>query len=371
MMISMRFFSMRAFLLITLIFLISWPFKNVMSAVSDDLLINGSYYKKITTMQDLIADILPPPCYIIESYLVVMQILDEMDKRGGADQNRIKSLLEYGKNLENGPEGYLARLKFWSDELKDFENIKDLLVNKAAAPAKEFYKVRDGAWAEAVNAGKREVANKIARTELKKFYEEHRKIVDQIVAMANKEQASLEKVAQEKAASGKKDEIVIKGALYKKIMNLKDVVNDILPPPKYIIELYLVSLMVIDELEIGNKEKANEWFEYGKKLIEGSGGYNERQEYWLKTLAGQSGEEAKIKDLMCKQSTDAATNFFTTYKGNFATAIKDLNLVQARITARKDLKNAYESHRKVIDELVVLATKTYKNIENEVAAKLK
>ncbi|MFA6401967.1 MAG: hypothetical protein WCX31_10130 [Salinivirgaceae bacterium] len=39
--------------------------------------INGSIYSNIIQSKDIIADILPPPEYIIESYLLVFQSLEE------------------------------------------------------------------------------------------------------------------------------------------------------------------------------------------------------------------------------------------------------------------------------------------------------
>ena len=56
----------------------------VFALVSFDTLntvkVNGPLYKEIIDNKDLIADILPPPEYLIESYLLVLQMLDEQDK---------------------------------------------------------------------------------------------------------------------------------------------------------------------------------------------------------------------------------------------------------------------------------------------------
>jgi len=39
--------------------------------------VNGKYYKQIVAGKDLVADILPPPEYVIESYLVALQMIGE------------------------------------------------------------------------------------------------------------------------------------------------------------------------------------------------------------------------------------------------------------------------------------------------------
>ncbi|MBU3110280.1 hypothetical protein [Clostridium lacusfryxellense] len=42
--------------------------------------INGKMYNEIVLGKDLVADILPPPEYIIESYLTALQLSKETDK---------------------------------------------------------------------------------------------------------------------------------------------------------------------------------------------------------------------------------------------------------------------------------------------------
>jgi methyl-accepting chemotaxis protein len=39
--------------------------------------VNGPLYQRIVEGKDIVADILPPPEYIIESYLVVLQMVQE------------------------------------------------------------------------------------------------------------------------------------------------------------------------------------------------------------------------------------------------------------------------------------------------------
>ncbi|BBJ23259.1 hypothetical protein [Candidatus Nitrotoga sp. AM1P] len=47
-----------------------WSFKTL-----NELKVNGPIYHRIVQGKDLVADILPPPEYIIESYLVSLQLL--------------------------------------------------------------------------------------------------------------------------------------------------------------------------------------------------------------------------------------------------------------------------------------------------------
>src|SRR5678815_5839126 len=42
--------------------------------------VNGPLYHDIVQGKDIIADVLPPPEYVIKSYLVVLQMVEEADK---------------------------------------------------------------------------------------------------------------------------------------------------------------------------------------------------------------------------------------------------------------------------------------------------
>ncbi|MCQ0034561.1 methyl-accepting chemotaxis protein, partial [Burkholderia glumae] len=44
--------------------------------VLKELRVNGPLYQKIQLSNDLVSDILPPPEYVIESYLLCFQLLD-------------------------------------------------------------------------------------------------------------------------------------------------------------------------------------------------------------------------------------------------------------------------------------------------------
>ena len=53
--------------------------------VQAKLQVNGPMYRRIIQGKDIVADVLPPPEYIIESYLVLLQIMDEADSTRQAD----------------------------------------------------------------------------------------------------------------------------------------------------------------------------------------------------------------------------------------------------------------------------------------------
>src|ERR1017187_10342229 len=58
-----------------------WSFKTL-----NELKVNGPIYQRIVQGKDLISDILPPPEYILESYLVALQLYVADDR---AEQDRL------------------------------------------------------------------------------------------------------------------------------------------------------------------------------------------------------------------------------------------------------------------------------------------
>jgi len=91
------------------------------------LVINGSYYKKLVQQKDLIADILPPPAYIIESYLTVLRLVDSAEtamadgKIDAAEMKVIDAMIDYGVKLKDGSPGvfpgYFERIEAWKKDL--------------------------------------------------------------------------------------------------------------------------------------------------------------------------------------------------------------------------------------------------------------
>ena len=158
-----------------------WSFKTL-----NELKINGPLYQRIVQGKDLVADILPPPEYIIESYLVSMQLLEAVDK---PEQDRLVDRL---KTLRGE---YDTRHAFWLKEGLEPELVKTFLKD-AHEPAVAFY---EGAFADfvpAVQKGERDKAL-LAMTRMRQNYEIHRNAVDQVVQFTNKRNADDEAAARE------------------------------------------------------------------------------------------------------------------------------------------------------------------------------
>jgi len=148
------------------------------------------------------------------------------------------------------------------------------------------------------------------------------------------------------------ERIKVTGPIYQDIVQGKDLIADILPPPEYILESYLVVLQAGREK---SSEKAPQYLERLKKL---RAEYEDRHAYWIKEL-----HDGKIKSLLLEQSYVPAVTFFDAAERSYFPALISDNHDQADKVLIEVLAPSYESHRKVIDEIVTLTTAQNAEIE--------
>lgn len=137
--------------------------------------INGELYHEIVQTKDLIADILPPPEYIIETRLVSLEMLQT--------KNSVE-LAELIKTLNRLQDEYKQRHQYWVDNLHH-DKIRPLMIDKAYAPAMKYYEILEKKYIPAIRSGDLSYASSLASGELKEAYFEHRKAVDEIVVLSN------------------------------------------------------------------------------------------------------------------------------------------------------------------------------------------
>ena len=146
-----------------------WAY-NTMTAVK----INGAQYQQIIQGKDLIADILPPPEYIIEAYLVALQMADEPDR------SKLAQAVERSKQLRKDFE---ERRSYWDKELAPGA-IKTKLMDASYKPAMAFFEIRDHEFIPALQAGEVKKAKDLLRDKMAPQYEQHRAVIDEIVPLA-------------------------------------------------------------------------------------------------------------------------------------------------------------------------------------------
>jgi len=140
----------------------------------NELKISGPRYKRIAQGKDLIADVVPPPEFLVESFLAVHQMIDEADRR------RVEELITQSQQFRTNFE---ERHDFWARTLPE-GSMRDAMNIRSYQPAKEFFRIRDEEFIPAVRRGDRETARALANSTLKTLYEQHRKAVLQVVHLA-------------------------------------------------------------------------------------------------------------------------------------------------------------------------------------------
>lgn len=148
----------------------AWSFKTL-----NELKVNGPLYQRIVQNKDLIADILPPPEYIIESYLVSLQLVQAQDK---TRQDRLIA------QLESLRDDYNVRHDFWS-KAQLVPELKEQFLKNAHEPALAFFTSAFTDLVPAVQQGDK-VAADTAMGKMNLAYEAHRNAIDQVVKLANK-----------------------------------------------------------------------------------------------------------------------------------------------------------------------------------------
>ncbi len=145
--------------------------------------VNGPIYQGIVQQKDLLADILPPPEYLIESYLVSLQMAE-------ADKTKLPGLIEKARRLGKDFED---RHQYWLKELPDSPS-KRLLVEQAYKPGREMLELQERDFIPAVQRGDTR-ATAAAREQLTQKYEAHRAVIDELVTVATAAASAQEKAA--------------------------------------------------------------------------------------------------------------------------------------------------------------------------------
>jgi methyl-accepting chemotaxis protein len=148
--------------------------------------VNGELYNKIVQGKDIIADILPPPEYIIESYLTLHQIVLE------ADKTKIDELVEKCKRLESE---YDDRHNYWTNELEDNSTAR-IFLRDSYQPVMAFYKVQDELFIPAIKSGNLELAKELLANQLKVNYAQHRVAIDKVVKLSIQNNTDVETEAK-------------------------------------------------------------------------------------------------------------------------------------------------------------------------------
>jgi PAS domain S-box-containing protein len=148
----------------------------------DTVKVHGRHYDRIVQNKDLLADVLPPPAFIVEAYLQCHLMPDTM---GTPEYKKAKT--EFFRNKSE----YEARLEHWKQNLPE-SKAKAELIDKASRPAYEFFRVVENEMIPAMDKGDREAADIPLNEKLPSLYNEHLASIRAGVEATNKNISEIE-----------------------------------------------------------------------------------------------------------------------------------------------------------------------------------
>jgi len=143
------------------------------------LRVGGPVYDKIKLGNDLVADILPPPEYVIEAYLEVTLALQDPS-----------SLAARRERLVQLKKDYDERREFWSKSDLD-PGIKTRLVEKSHSDVQRFWNLTEQSFLPALAKADTAAAAK-SYAYITTAYTAHRAVIDEIVKQTNDDNAAAE-----------------------------------------------------------------------------------------------------------------------------------------------------------------------------------
>ncbi len=153
--------------------------------------VNGPLYRSIVTQKDLVADILPPPHYIIESHLVAQLMVRARDAAS------LPELVARGDRLE---QEFETRRAVWDSALTAGPLKAGLA--EAAKAAEDYYRLRDDELVPALRGGRVDQAIRLLDGPMTEAFDRHRQAVDRVVALSTEASGVVEAATRSQTRTG-------------------------------------------------------------------------------------------------------------------------------------------------------------------------
>ncbi|MCA9150285.1 MAG: hypothetical protein KDA92_13335 [Planctomycetales bacterium] len=141
--------------------------------------VHGPYYNRIAMNKDLVADILPPPEYIVESYATVLRAANLLD----GDSSDVEQVSELLNRLNQLKGEYEQRHDYWNENLAE-SPMKKALVVDSYQHAAEFFRIVENEFVPACRKADMAKAHELACGSLTAAFDEHRAEIDRVVELA-------------------------------------------------------------------------------------------------------------------------------------------------------------------------------------------
>ncbi|MDD5053696.1 MAG: methyl-accepting chemotaxis protein [Sulfuricurvum sp.] len=162
--------------------------------------IGGETYNEIIADKDLVADVLPPPLYIVEARLVVRDLVRPKNAP------KLDEIIDQLAKIEKD---YKGRHAYWMKSEYVNEDLKKQLSGESYKQALEYFNVLDNRLIPLVKAGKYDEAEDVQTKVMRPYFNAHEKAVNQLVKSLNVEIQKDETNGQEVAKSSQTTQGII------------------------------------------------------------------------------------------------------------------------------------------------------------------
>lgn len=161
--------------------------------------VTGPLYQEIVQSKDLLADILPPPHYIIESYLTVRHLQEATERKDAEAKAEIPQLIS---DLNRLSKEYDDRHAHWEKTLPS-DSVRKKLMEDCHEPVVKFYSAVEEKFLPLIEQGNTEEASKVLNNELEPLFEKHAAAIRDVVSLVTEKAVNQEKdtVAYVRSAS--------------------------------------------------------------------------------------------------------------------------------------------------------------------------
>jgi PAS domain S-box-containing protein len=146
--------------------------------------IHGPLYRQIVDSKDLVVDTLPPPLYIVESYLATLELLV-------APPSQRTILIERFQRLQRE---FTAKQSEWRTRLPPGP-LYDKLITSSGQWARRFYELWNREFLPAAERGDIEAMTRLVSGPLTSHFEEHRREILEVVTLADIQRRRIEQAA--------------------------------------------------------------------------------------------------------------------------------------------------------------------------------
>ncbi len=173
----------------------------------NEVRIGGPLYNRINQGQALIADILPPPVYIVEPLLNVLAIQEAAGHEESAAEVAAELDVLFDEALRLRAD-YEDRIRFWERTLPAGE-ARRILLEEARPAADRFFAAFDTELVPAARAGDLEAIETILHDELEPAFAAHKAAITTVVGLARVENDAATRAAQQAVDSAQPTVLLI------------------------------------------------------------------------------------------------------------------------------------------------------------------